>query len=67
MDNRSISVIFCLLAFSIVADISIQINGNQTAQFSGVQQISPSTSILARVVHDSGDGSPPPTPPDEKT
>jgi hypothetical protein len=62
MNQRLISSTFFLVVLSIVPELSMVINGHKESQAGRGEKTSQSTLLLARVVHDSGDGSPPPPP-----
>lgn len=59
MYNRSATSIFCLLLLSTLVDIDTPVIGIQTSQLSNLDNSFQSPTLLARVVHDSDDRSPP--------
>lgn len=58
MYNRSASI-FCLLLLSILVNIDMLVIGIYQSQLSDLENSAQSPTLLARVVHDSNDGSPP--------
>jgi hypothetical protein len=63
---KSIVGISCLLVLSVLTELPMPIDGDRNSRSSSFEKTTKSTSLLARVVHDSGDGSPPPPPPSQE-
>ena len=59
MYTRSATSIFCLLLLSTLVDIDTPVIGIQTSQLSNLDNSVQSPTLLARVVHDADDRSPP--------
>jgi hypothetical protein len=58
MYNRSASM-FCLILLSILVKVDISVVGMDRSQLSSPENSAQSPMLLARVVHDSDDRSPP--------
>ena len=59
MYNRSTTSIFCLVLLLTLVNIDMSIIGIQVSQLSNLDNSVQSPTLLARVVHDSDDRSPP--------
>jgi hypothetical protein len=59
MYNRSTTSIFCLILLSTLVNIDTPVIGIQTSQLSNLDNSVQAPTLLARVVHDSDDRSPP--------
>jgi hypothetical protein len=59
MYNRSATSIFCFLLLSTLVKIDMLVIGIDESQLNSLENSAQFPTLLARVVHDSNDGSPP--------